>query len=230
MWRKVEDGEIMKTNIIYNIDCLTGGGIDSLPDKSIDYAFTSPPYNRKRNDKYSKYDDTLEDYYGFLLKVTEKLRRVVKHHIFLNVQTNYYNKADVYRFIGTYADYIQNIIIWEKSNPMPANGLNVTNAFEYFIVIGDKPIKANHTYTKNHVTTAVNGRTSKEHKAIMNYDVADWFFKSFIPQGSLVIDPFMGLGTTAVACLNNGCKYIGYEIVPEYKQEAEKRIASCLDK
>ena len=56
----------MKTNIIYNIDCLIGG-IDSLPDKSIDYAFTSPPYNRKRNDKYSKYDDTLEDYYGFLL-------------------------------------------------------------------------------------------------------------------------------------------------------------------
>ena len=62
----------------------------------------------------------------------------------------------------------------------------------------------------------------------MNYDVADWFFKSFIPQGSLVIDPFMGLGTTAIACLNNGCKYIGYEIVPEYKQEAEKRIALFL--
>ena len=113
---------------------------------------------------------------------------------------------------------------------MPASGLNVTNAFEYFIVIGDKPIKANHTYTKNHVTTAVNGHTSKEHKAIMNYDVADWFFKSFIPQGSLVIDPFMGLGTTAIACLNNWCEYIGYEIVPEYKQEAEKRIALCLDK
>ena len=38
----------METNIIYNIDCLTGVGIDSLPDKSIDYAFTSPPIQQKK--------------------------------------------------------------------------------------------------------------------------------------------------------------------------------------
>lgn len=33
-----------------------------MADNSVDHVFTSPPYNRKRNDKYKFYDDTLVDY------------------------------------------------------------------------------------------------------------------------------------------------------------------------
>ena len=151
---------------LYNGDCLQL--LQEIPDKSIDICFTSPPYNRKRNDKYANYDDTKENYYEFLLKVVESLRPKVKKHIFLNIQTNYYNKQDVYRLIGTYADYIQQIFIWEKSNPLPASGNSITNAFEYFIVIGEKPLKSNRTYVKNHLTTSVNSdTTTKIHKAIM---------------------------------------------------------------
>lgn len=171
------------------------------------------------------YDDTLGDYYGFLIKLTEGLRRITKNHIFLNVQTNYYNKSDVYKFIGTYADYIQNIIVWEKTNPMPASGMNVTNAFEYFIVIGDKSLKALHTYTKNIISTSVNSKTtSKKHKAVMNREVAEWIFDSFIPAGSFVIDPMMGLGTTAIVANNHGCKWFGFEIIQEYIDIAFTRI------
>lgn len=213
----------MELNKIYNMDCFVG--LKDMEDKSVDYAFTSPPYNRKRNDKYSLYDDTVVDYVQFLVCVVEELRRISKKHVFLNIQTNFYNRSEVYKFIGLYSNKIQNIIVWEKSNPMPASGLNVTNAFEYFIVIGDEPLKANHTYTKNHVTTAVNSKTTlKQHRAVMNYDVADWMFKSFIPKGSSVIDPFMGCGTTAVASLNNDCSFIGFEIVEEYCKIAEERI------
>lgn len=213
----------MELNTIYNMDCFVG--LSQVKDKSIDYAFTSPPYNRKRNDKYTHYDDTLVNYKDFLVKVIEELSRVCRKHIFLNIQTNYYNRSDVYELMGIFSKKIQNVIIWEKSNPMPASGHNVTNAFEYFIVIGDEPLKANHTYTKNHVTTAVNSATTlKQHRAVMNYDVADWVFKSFIPEGSSVIDPFMGCGTTAVASLNNGCTYMGFEKVPTYCEIAEERI------
>lgn len=219
----------MKLNNIYNMDCFEGLAI--LEDKSIDYAFTSPPYNRKRNDKYSFYDDTITDYYGFLVMVIEQLRRVVKKHIFLNLQTNYYNKADVYRFIGAYADIIQNIIVWEKSNPMPANGRNVTNSYEFFIVIGDSSLKANTTYTKNHITTSVNSKcTSKIHKAVMNPDVARWMFDSFIPNGSTVIDPFMGFGTTAIVCKEHDCPYIGFEIVKEYCDIANQKVNEVYER
>lgn len=199
----------------------------NLPDNSIDVAFTSPPYNRKRNDKYMYYDDTVSDYYGFLLRTIENLRRIVRGHIFLNVQTNYYNKSDVFKIIGTYSEYIKQIIIWEKTNPMPASGFNITNSFEYFIVIGDKPLKSNKTYTKNIISTSVNGHMPKEHSAVMKKEVSDWFISNFTKKNDIVIDPFIGTGTTAVSCIENGRHFIGFEIVKEYVEMSEKRIADA---
>ena len=209
-------------------DCLEI--LDKIPDKSVDIAFTSPPYNRKRNDKYENYNDTKEDYYGFLLNVIEKLRAKVKRHIFLNIQTNYYNKQDVYRLIGTYADYIQQIFIWEKSNPLPASGNSITNSYEYFIVIGDKALKSNRTYVKNHLTTSVNSdTTTKIHKAVMKQEVADWFIERFTNEGDVVLDPFSGLGTTGVSCKKFGCDYIGIELDEQYYNISKERIFDSDD-
>lgn len=208
---------------LYNGDCLEV--MKNIPDKSIDIAFTSPPYNRKRNDKYSNYNDIKEDYYGFLLKVIELLRTKVKKHIFLNIQTNYYNKSEIYKLIGTYSDYIQQIFIWEKSNPLPASGNSITNAFEYFIIIGDKTLKSNTTYTKNHITTSVNSETTtKIHKAVMKQEVSDWFIEKFGKTGEVVIDPFMGLGTTGISCKKNNVDFIGIELDENYFNIAKERI------
>lgn len=210
---------------IINKDCLLG--MKDLPPDTFDYAFTSPPYNRKRNDKYEEYDDTKENYYDFLVEVVRNLLCITKNHIFFNVQTNYYNKKDVYRLIGDYNDIIQNIIIWEKSNPLPASGFNITNAYELIIVFGRKPLKALNTYTKNIITTSVNTEgTTKTHKAVMKQEVADWVFEKFIPNGSTVIDPMMGLGTTAIAAEKHNCKWLGYEIIPKYINLAYERIIS----
>lgn len=54
----------MKINEIYCGDALHL--IKQLDDNSVDHVITSPPYNRKRNDKYSFYSDTINDYYAFL--------------------------------------------------------------------------------------------------------------------------------------------------------------------
>ena len=64
----------------------------------------------------------------------------------------------------------------------------------------------------------------------MNYDVADWVFKSFIPKNSLVFDPFMGTGTTAIACINNECDYIGLEISKEYYDISQERLKKGKNK
>lgn len=50
-----------------------------------------------------------------------------------------------------------------------------------------------------------------------------------IPKGSLVLDPFMGSGTTAVACVRTGRNYIGFEIGKEYHAVAEKRVAEAVN-
>lgn len=210
---------------IYNDDC--NSIIDDFikRGKKIDTVFTSPPYNRKRNDKYKNYDDTLDDYYGFLVNITEKLFNIINKYIIINVQTNYYNKQDVYRYIGKYYNKIQQIIIWEKSNPLPASGNNITNAYEYFIVLGDIPLKSNTTYTKNHITTSVNSETTtKIHKAVMKQDVSDWFIEKFTKEDDTILDPFMGLGTTGISCIKYQRDFIGVEINKEYFDIASNKL------
>lgn len=203
---------------LINNDCF-----NCLKDIECDIVFTSPPYNRKRNDKYSNYDDTIDDYYMFLTKFVESV--YYRKYLFLNVQTNYYNKKDVYKLIGTYYDEIQQIFIWEKSNPMPAQGHNITNAYEFFLVFGDKPLKSNDTYTKNVLVTSVNSSTTtKIHKAVMKQEVADWFIEHFTDVNDVILDPFMGLGTTGISCVNYERDFIGIEKNKEYFELAKQRI------
>jgi site-specific DNA-methyltransferase (adenine-specific) len=42
----------------------------------------------------------------------------------------------------------------------------------------------------------------------------------------LVLDPFLGSGTTAIACQKTGRRYIGIEKIPEYCEIARRRIAA----
>ena len=107
---------------------------------------------------------------------------------------------------------------------MPANGKNITNSFEYFLVLGEKPLKSNTTYTKNIIATPVNSNMPKNHKAVMRYDVAEWFITHFTQVGDLVLDPNCGIGTTLVACQNNDRRFIGIELVKEYYNMAIERI------
>ena len=194
-------------------------------DKSVDVSFTSPPYNRKRNDKYSLYDDTLDNYFDFLCKFTDELLRVTKRHVFVNIQKNYYNKEDVFKYIGKYSKQIKEIIIWEKTNPMPASGNSITNAYEFFFVLGDKALKSNTTYTKNILSTSVNTQSIDGHKAVMKLEVAEWFIDKFTQEGDIVLDCFAGTGTTGVACLkDNKCKFVGIELIEEYYNIAVRRL------
>lgn len=210
------------------IDCVIQGDcldvMKGMTDNSVDVVFTSPPYNRKRNDKYSHYTDIIDDYYGFLKNsVTESLR-LSKGFVILNIQKTIYNKKDVFRLIGEFGDSIQEIIIWEKSNPMPAPGFSITNAYEFFIVFGDSPLKSNTTYTKNVITTAVNSDMGKSHKAVMKQEVADWFVEKFTNKGDIVLDPFFGIGTTGVAAKKFDRHYIGIELSQEYCDMANERL------
>ena len=53
----------------------------------------------------------------------------------------------------------------------------------------------------------------------------EWFIKSYTNPGELVLDSCMGSGTTAIACLNTGRDYLGFEIVDKYYDYAMNRIA-----
>lgn len=199
-----------------------------LEENSVDSVFTSPPYNRERNDKYTYYNDSVAEYFELLDALVVESLRVAKKYLFLNIQATYYNRQDVYKLIGKYADKIQNIIVWGKENPLPASGNSVTNAYEFFIVIGDKPLKSNTTYTKNLIMTPVNSNMPTVHKAVMHQDVADWFIENFTAIGETILDPFMGSGTTGVSCKKFNRNYIGFELSDEYCLLSEERINGII--
>lgn len=185
-----------------------------MGEKSVDVVFTSPPYNRKRNDKYDYYDDSMLEYAGFLNNAITQSIRIARKYVFFNIQKNYYNKADVFKVIGDFNEQITEIFIWAKSNPMPASGNNITNGYEYIIAFG-QPLKSNYTYTKNYLVTSV-AKMPNDHKAVMHKSVADYFIGNFCKGGDLVYDPFMGTGTTAKICMKHNVNCIGSESCNEY--------------
>jgi site-specific DNA-methyltransferase (adenine-specific) len=217
----------MEINKVHHIDCFDGFKL--LADNSVDHILTSPPYNRKRNDKYEHHVDIMDDYFGFLCKTIDESLRVSKGFVFFNIMKNYYNKQDVFKLIGNYSDKIIDIFIWETTNPLPASGKNITNAYEFFIIFGNGSLKSNTTYTKNIISTAVNSKMTKEHKAIMKQEVADWFVEKFTKEGDVILDPFIGAGTTAISCINLNRNYIGFELESQYVELSNSRIKKTID-
>lgn len=201
-----------------------------MTDSSVDMVFTSPPYNRKRNDKYNNHTDIVADYVEFLNRAINESLRVCSGNVFFNIQKNSYNRQDVHKIIGMFADKIIEVIIWHKSNPMPNPYL--INAYEYILVLSNtnKSLKANSTYTLNHFTTPVfsNNPHREIHRAVMHPDACDFVLKNFGKAGDVVFDPFMGVGTTGVECAKFGMDFVGVELNEEYFNIAQTRIEEAF--
>lgn len=66
--------------------------------------------------------------------------------------------------------------------------------------------------------------TNKNHSAVFPLELPKWFIKLFTKPGDIVLDPFIGSGTTALAALQLGRKYIGIDVNPEYIEISRKRV------
>lgn len=65
---------------------------------------------------------------------------------------------------------------------------------------------------------------NKNHSAVFPVALPEWFIKLFTKKGDLVLDPFAGSGTTAVAAKTLGRDYLMIDILEKYKKEAERRL------
>ena len=65
---------------------------------------------------------------------------------------------------------------------------------------------------------------NRNHSATFPVELPSWFIRLFTQEGDMVLDPFLGSGTTAVACAQLDRRYIGIELNPEYISIAEQRI------
>ena len=67
--------------------------------------------------------------------------------------------------------------------------------------------------------------SNKNHSATFPVELPAWFIRLLTQEGDVVLDPFMGSGTTAVAAVRSGRHFIGIEANDEYHNVAEERIA-----
>ena len=201
-------------------EIILGDCIDFLKKqkgKIFDVVFTSPPYNRLRNDTYAKFDDINTDYYKMLCELTENCIRLTNGNVIINVQSNMYNKKDLIKWQADFVNYYKGCVVWCKNNPTPSwnykkekDVYSVTNAYEYFYFFGDENsnFEANNKIL-NFLVTNVNTEHFEGHGAVMKLEVAEWFIQNFTKKGDFVFDPFIGCGTTAVACIHNGRRWGG---------------------
>lgn len=63
-----------------------------------------------------------------------------------------------------------------------------------------------------------------KHPTVKPLALMRWLVRLVTPQGGIVLDPFLGSGTTALACKAEGFQFIGLELDEHYVQIAEKRL------
>lgn len=73
------------------------------------------------------------------------------------------------------------------------------------------------------------GKCREAHFAVFPEALIDPCVKAGSREGGVVLDPFMGSGTTGIVSRGLGRHFVGFELVPEYVQLAERRIAAAAD-
>ena len=224
--------------------------LKELPDNSVDLVFTSPPYNmrlRIRNGKYTEreksehfskkykhFDDALpmEDFYNFHKKCITEMLRVSKIVVY-NFQIVTGSKEAFFRIIGDFSTSIKDIIIWDKGFGQPAMNEKVLNsAYEFLVILESSEIAGRKIYNANFKRGEMQNilrigrgkKISNIHSATFPLELAETIIKNFSKEDDIVLDPFLGSGTTAVACKQLKRNYIGIELSEEYCAIAKKRL------
>lgn len=115
------------------------------------------------------------------------------------------------------------ICVWEKTNPSPMNGQHVWLSGVELCVYGRKKGATFNEHCKNTVFRFPCGR-NKIHPTQKPVELIERFILASSNPGDVILDPCMGSGTTAVACINTGRNYVGYEIDQQYHTAAMERI------
>lgn len=138
--------------------------------------------------------------------------------------------VDRYILFAKSKGYGFNILFWIKKNPIPAKNKNYLPDTEYIIFIrGRSPIFNNNLpfdyYRKWQLTELAqmdNGHPTAKHEKLMHRYIA-----ISTNVDSIILDPFLGSGTTAVAAKQLGRKCIGIELEEKYCEIAAKRLDAC---
>ena len=224
-------------------DCLEL--MKELPSESIDLIITSPPYNlgkthhtgNNRFEGYKTYEDNMpeEEYQKWQIEVLQECFRILKHDgsLFYNHKNRIRGGVQIspYEWIFLTDFTIKQEIVWFNGSPnfdkcrfypmteriywlTKSSKTKMVNTINHHDVFGVKEWKPQ--------------GTKNEFKRAFPVELPQDIISCF-PNANIVLDPFMGSGSTGVACVNTGRKFIGMELDPGYFEIAKNRIEEALN-
>jgi site-specific DNA-methyltransferase (adenine-specific) len=223
---------------LYLGDCLDV--LPTLATDSADVGVSSPPYNmipktkasgiyaehnHKLNDGYASHADDLpqDAYEAWIRDVFAECLRACRGLVWVNHKTKFENK--VARHPVRYLPWdIHGEIVWDRGGSLTLNANRYAPSHEFIIAFGtphywDRCNDIMLTVWRIAPETSVDG-----HPCPFPVEIPRRCVSSSCPPEGVAIDPFMGSGTTGVACIRTGRRFIGIEKEPKYFEIALKRI------
>lgn len=120
------------------------------------------------------------------------------------------------------------ILTWHKTNPLPTMNNTYANDTEYCIMAREKGTKLYGTFEtkRKYYVSSINNEDKKyfKHPTIKPIEIIKNLIINSSKENDVVLDCFMGSGTTAVAAKELGRHFIGFEIDPDYYKIAVDRV------
>ncbi len=234
--------------ILYNDDCIKV--MKKMKSESVDVVFADPPYflsnngisissgkivsvNKGEWDKKENYDDIQK----FTKEWISECYRVLKRKCSIWVSGTHHNIFNVKKVLDEVGFRIVNIIIWKKTDPPPLIYKNKCKFSYEFIIWADKGYGHIFNYEEmfninnNELedvwllpAVSMNEKKFGYHPTQKPECLLERIIKATTNEGQLVLDPFMGSGTTGVVCKRLNRKFIGIEKNKKYFIISEKRL------
>lgn len=219
---------------LFHGDCLDI--MKDIPDDSVDAVITDPPYNIARDNNFTTMGRAGIDFgewdKGFdLFSYMNEIPRLLNKNGSVVIFNDWKNMGDIARYGESLGLVIKDMIRWEKSNPMPRNkDRRYITDYECAVWLTMPKAKwvfnrQSDTYDRPLVKGGLTPKNEKVgHTTQKPIYLMEHLIKTHTNAEQVVLDPFMGSGTTGVACENLNREFIGIELDEDYFNIAKQRI------
>ncbi|MBI5152458.1 site-specific DNA-methyltransferase [Candidatus Peregrinibacteria bacterium] len=233
-------------NFINKIIC--GDAVDimkRIPDEFVDLIITSPPYNLKNStgngmkdgrggkwanaalqNGYTNHTDCMphDEYVKWQKDCLNEMMRIIPEDgaIFYNHKWRVQNGLLQDRQDIVSGFPVRQIIIWKRKGGLNFNAGYFLPTYEVIYLIAKPKFKLAEKANAHGDVWEFTQEMNNEHPAAFPIDLIDRIV--FSTNAKIILDPFMGSGTTAISAINFKRDYIGIDISPEYCEMARKRI------
>ena len=157
-----------------------------------------------------------------------ELFRVLKVGTHCYIMVNARNLKDLWQDAENEGFVFQQLIVWDKGNSLPNK--YYLNSYELILMLRKGNARnINELGTKN-ILYVPNIMRNKLHPTEKPVDLMKILIENSTDQGQVVLDPFMGVGSTGVACKELERDFIGIEIDEKYFNIAKQRIENGVEK